>query len=446
MSVSDRNPPPDEDPVPVANRDSGCAGYSGSAEVLEHHGEPTKRDVFRVVGPGLVAGAAATDPTTVATLVVVGATTRYGLAWLTLLTFPVLAVVQTLATRVGFLSRRDLQQLVVEGYGRVPAAVLLASILAVNVVTIAADLEGGAAALELLTGVGWRWFAAPLAVVLLGLMFAGGYDELDRVLKYVLLCLLAYAVAAILAHPDWVQVAHGSFVPRLRLTHDYIEGALALLGTTVTAYTYMWQTVQQVEQPAARGWLRLRQLDAVSGTVLAIAVFWSILVASGATLGVHHRHADSPEAAAAALRPVAGQFASELFAIGLFASAVVAVPVITATGALAMAAVFDWPRGLSRKPREARRFYLALAGLMAAGVGLSMAGVDPIRLLFGASIVAGIATPVGLVMLVLAAGNTRLLDGVRTRRPLLVAGWAIAVVLSALSVIYLAQQLNLIDR
>jgi Mn2+/Fe2+ NRAMP family transporter len=399
-----------------------------------------------VVGPGLVAGAAATDPTTVATLVVVGATTGFGLAWLTLLIFPILAVVQTLATRVGFLTRRDLQQLVVDGYGRVPAGVLLVSILAVNVVTVAADLEGGAAALELLTGAGWHWFVAPLAAVLLGLMLAGGYDEIDRVLKYVLLCLLAYAVAAILAHPDWGQVARGSFVPRLPLTRDYVEGALALLGTTVTAYTYMWQTVQQVEQPAARPWLRLRQIDAVTGTVLAIAVFWSILVASGATLGTRHHRADSPEAAAAALRPVAGEFASELFAIGLFASAVIAVPVITATGALAVAAVFDWPRGLSRKPREAPRFYGVLGALMAAGVGLSLAGIDPIRLLFVASIVAGIATPVGLVLLVLAAGNTRLLDGVRTRRPLLVAGWAVAVALTGLAVLYLAQQLNLIDR
>lgn len=446
MAVSEGSPPPDENPPPTENRDSGCGGYSGSAQVLEHNGEPSRRDVFTVVGPGLVAGAAATDPTTVATLVVVGATTVYGLAWLTLLTFPVLAVVQTLATRVGFLSRRDLQQAVTDGYGRGPAVLLLVSILAVNVVTVAADLEGGAAALGLLTGVGWHWFVAPLAVVLLGLMFINGYDEIDRVLKYVLLCLLAYAAAAILAHPHWGRVAHGSLVPALRLDPDYLGGALALLGTTVTAYTYMWQTVQQVEQPAARAWLRLRQVDAVSGTVLAIAVFWSILVASGATLGLHHEHADSAESAAAALRPVAGRFASVLFAIGLFASAVIAVPVITATGALAVAAVFDWPRGLSRKPREARAFYGVLTGVTAAGVGLGMAGLNPIRLLFVASIVAGIATPVGLVMLLLVAGNTRLLDGVRTGRWLLAAGWAVTGLITALAVVYLAQRLHLIGR
>jgi Mn2+/Fe2+ NRAMP family transporter len=163
-------------------------------------------------------------------------------------------------------------------------------------------------------------------------------------------------------------------------------------------------------------------------------------------LGLHHEHADSAESAAAALRPVAGRFASVLFAIGLFASAVIAVPVITATGALAVAAVFDWPRGLSRKPREARAFYGVLTGVTAAGVGLGMAGLNPIRLLFVASIVAGIATPVGLVMLLLVAGNTRLLDGVRTGRWLLAAGWAVTGLITALAVVYLAQRLHLIGR
>jgi Mn2+/Fe2+ NRAMP family transporter len=427
------------------NRDRGVGGYSGSTQVLEHCGEPSRRDKFSVIGPGLVSGAADTDPTTVATLVVVGATTVYGLAWLTLLVFPVLAVVQTLATRVGFLSRRDLQHAVADGYGRIPAALLLVSILAVNVLTVAADLEAGAEALGLLVGVDWHWFVAPLAAVLLGLMFINGYDEIQRVLKYVLLSLLAYAAAAILAHPHWGQVARGSLVPSLRLDPDHIAGALALLGTTVTTYTYMWQTVQQVEQPAARGWLRLRQVDAVSGSVLAVVVFWFILVSSGATLGIRHEHVGTAEQAASALRPVAGKFAGALFAIGLFASAVIAIPVITATAAYATAAVFDWPRGLSRKLGEARRFYAVLAGVMAAGVALELAGISPIRLLFAASVVAGIGTPVGLVLLVLVAGNAGLLGGARTSRWLLAAGWVVAAVLTGLSVIYLAQQVGLID-
>lgn len=426
------------------DRDRGPAGYTGTTQVRGRSSQPSRREYLRLLGPGLVSGAADTDPTTVATLVVVGATTTFGLAWLTLLTFPVLAVVQALATRVGFLGRRDLQQAVTDRYGRYLAGLLLVSILLVNLVTVAADLEAGAAALGLLTGLAWKWFVAPLALLLLGLLFINGYDEIERVLKYVMLCLLAYGVAAVLARPNWAAVASGSLVPRLRLNSDYTSGALAILGTTVTAYMYMWQTVEQVEQPAARPWLKTRVIDSSAGAFFATALFWFILISSAATLGVHHQHADTADQAAAALRPVAGRFASYLFAIGLLASALIAVPVIMASGAYATAAVFHWPRGLARKPRQAPRFYTTLTGIGLAGAALTLAGISPIRLLFAASVVAGIATPIGLVLLVLVAGNTQVMNNEPTDRRLLTAGWVIAALVTTLSLIYLAQQLHLL--
>jgi Mn2+/Fe2+ NRAMP family transporter len=405
---------------------------------------PSRNDYLRELGPGLVSGAAGTDPTTVATLVVVGATTVYGLAWLSLLVFPLLAIVQVLATRVGFVSGRDLQGAVGDGYGRVVAGLLLLSILAVNLLTVAADLEAGAAALALLTGVHYGWFVVPLAVLVVVLLFRNGYDEVERVLKYVLLSLLAYGVAVVLARPHWTAVARGTLVPSLRLDHDHVAGALALLGTTVTAYMYQWQTVEQIEQPAARWRVKLRQFDAIAGTALASAVFWAILVASGATLGTHHEPVDTAGQAAAALRPAAGPLASVLFAVALLASALIALPVITASAAYAMAAFFRWPRGLSKRVSEAPAFYATIASVAAGGVVLSAFVSSPIHLLFTASLAAGLATPVGLVLLVLVAGNPRLLDHDRPGRWLLGAGWAVAALLALLSLVYLAQQLHLL--
>lgn len=404
---------------------------------------PSRNDYLRELGPGLVSGAAGTDPTTVATLVVVGATTVYGLAWLTLLVLPCLAVVQVLATRVGFVSGRDLQQAACDGYGRVVAGLLLLSILAVNVLTVAADLEAGAAALALLTHVHWGWFVVPLAVLIVVLLFRNGYDEVERVLRYVLLCLLAYGVAVVLARPHWTAVARGTLVPTLRLDHDHVAGALALLGTTVTTYMYLWQTVEQVEQPAVRWRVKLRQFDAIAGTALAAAVFWAILVASGATLGLQHKRADTATEAAAALRPVAGPLASVLFAVALLASALIALPVIVASAAYAMSAFFQWPRGLSRRVAEAPAFYATIAAATAAGLALAAFVNNPIHLLFTASVVAGLATPVGLVLLVLVAGNRRLLRHDRPSRWLLAGGWAVAALLTLLSLLYLAQKLHL---
>jgi Mn2+/Fe2+ NRAMP family transporter len=394
------------------------------------------------MGPGVVSGAADTDPTTVATLVVIGATTMYGLAWLTLLMVPVLAVVQTLATRLGAISGRDLQKAVADRYSWPLSALLLVSVLAVNVVTIAADLKAGAAAIGLLTGVGERWLVLPFAAALLALLLLGGYDEVQRILKYVMLCLLGYGVAALLAQPDWVAVARGSLVPSMRLDPAYVAGALALLGTTLTTYMYVWQTVEQVEEPIPRSWLKVRELDGIMGAVLAGALLWFILVASAATLGVHHQRVDTAEQAARALRPLAGPLAGTLFAIGLLASAIIALPVIMASGGYTAAAHAGWPRGLSRRVRQAPGFYAVIVAQTGIGSALAFADVSPIRLLFVASLIAGVATPLGLVMLVLVAGDRRIMGGLRVGIGLRSAGWVVAVMVAVVSAVYLAQQLT----
>ena len=154
-----------------------------------------------------MSGAADADPTTVATLAVIGAGTVYELAWLVLLLFPMIAVIQVISTDVGVSSGRDLQAAVTAGYGRSWRWLLLLSVLAVNVVTIGADLEGGAAAIGLLTGLDWRWFVLPLSLVLLAVLSIGRYRHVERALKYMLLLLLAYAGAAIFAHPNWGAIA-----------------------------------------------------------------------------------------------------------------------------------------------------------------------------------------------------------------------------------------------
>ncbi|MEU2615415.1 divalent metal cation transporter [Micromonospora sp. NPDC007271] len=381
-----------------------------------------------------------------ATLVVVGASTMFGLAWLTLLMMPALVVVQVLATRVGVLSGRDLQRAVRDGYGAVASVLLLVSILVVNVVTIAADVAAGAAAIGLLVGADSRWLVPAFAAGVLALLLFGKYDEVERVLKLVMLGLLAYGAAAVLARPDWLAVARGSLVPSVPFTSAHVAGVLAILGTTLTSYMYVWQTVEQVEEPRSREQLRFREFDALVGAGLAAVIFWCILVASGATLGRHHQHVDTAEQAAQALGPLAGPLAGAMFAGGLLASAIIAVPVIASSGGYVTASAFGWPRGLSRTPRQAPRFYAVVVAQALVGVALAATGIGPIRLLFVASLVGGIATPLGLVLLVLAAGNPALVGPTRIHLGLRVAGWVIAVLVAAVGVIFLAQQVRLVPR
>jgi Mn2+/Fe2+ NRAMP family transporter len=402
---------------------------------------PGTRRGLQIIAPGIISGAADTDPTTVATLAVVGATTIYGLTWLLVLIFPALAVIQVISARVGMCTRRDLQTSVDKRFGPWPRLLLLTSVFAVTVVTIAADLEGGAAALGLLFHADWRWFVIPLALVLVTLLTIGNYDEVQQVMRYVLFVFLAYVISAFVAHPDWSQVLHHTAIPTFRFNTTYTEGALAIIGTTLTSYVYVWQTIEEAEETAPLEWLRAREAGAGVGILLAVMIFWFILVASGGTLGVHHLPVQTADQAAAALKPVAGAAASYIFGIGLLASAVVALPVLMATCGYIVGAHFDWERGLSKDVRHAPRFYATVVLSMGLGVLISFSGVSPIRILFISGIIGGVATPVGLVFLLLVAADESLMDHWRISGPLLLAGWVVTLLIGVAGVTYVVQQL-----
>lgn len=387
-----------------------------------------------MVGPGFVAGASDNDPTTVGAVSAIGATTGYQLSWLALLVFPMLAVIQLTATQVGAVSGCDLVGLARKRYGRRWAALLLGSVLAVNILTIAADLEAGAAAVGLLAHVDWRWFVLPLGAVLVGLMLAESYERVVVVLRYVLAGFVAYAASAVMAHPHWGAVLRATLLPSFSLERPVVIGAVAMLGTTLTSYVYLWQTISQAEErrrgrstPEALAEVRE---DAVAGACFLVLSFWFILIASGATLGVHHARIETAEDAARALRPLAGPAASTFFALGLLASAVVALPVLAATTAYAVGSEFDWRRGLSTGFREAPRFYLVLMSSVLLGAVVALAGVSPIDMLVAASIAGAFATPIGLVFLLRLAQDPDVMGAQAIGPGLAVAGWVVAAVVA----------------
>lgn len=393
-------------------------------------------------GAGIVAGASDNDPTTVATLAVIGSTTTYELGWLTLLVIPMLAVVQAIAAQVGAVSKQGLEDCVRHAYGRAWAAVALAALLIVNVLTLAADLEGGGAALHLLTGIDYRWWVLPLGALTVLMLVVGKYRTIERVLRYVALLFLTYVGAAILAHPDWGAVLRGSFVPHFDLRPDTVAGALALLGTTLTAYAYVWETIEMSEEKPKLQRLGLVQVDAAVGIVVAGLTFWFILVATGATLGAHHQHVQTAEQAAQALQPIAGKYASLVFGIGLLGSALVAIPVIAGTSAYVAAEMFGWRRSLDATFDRARSFYLTLIGCVLAAVVIGLAGVPPIKLLFLSGIAGGIATPLTLGLMLLVGRNAKVMHRKRISNALALAGWCVTLVVASATVIYLAQTLS----
>jgi Mn2+/Fe2+ NRAMP family transporter len=396
---------------------------------------------LRSIGPELVAAASDNDPTNVGTAAAVGAQTGYQLSWVALLVAPLLGVVLTIAAQVGAVARDDLQSLTRRRYGQGPAAALLVSVVAVNLVTIAADLQAGAAGVGLLADVDPRWLVAPLGAALAGLLLAGRYAHVLAVLRYLMLGFLVFGVAAVLARPDWPRLLEGSLVPTLSFRSYAVSGSLALLGTTLTSYVYVWETIGRgVEGRPARTYrgseVARARSGAIVGAVFTAVILWFMLVAAAATLGQHHRQVATAQEAASALRPLAGAGATDLFAAGIVISAIVAVPVLLATTAHVVGAQFGWRRGLSEPISRAPGFYAVVVASVGLALAVSLAGISVIGMLVAASVVGGLGAPIGLVLLLGLARDPRIMGPEVIAFRLALAGWSVAIVVGGFGVLY----------
>lgn len=368
----------------------------------------------------------------------VGAATGYMLSWLVVLLFPMIAIVQSIAASVGT-SQTSIQGAIRRIYGTTLALAALVLVVAVNVITLVADVEAGAESLALLSGIPRDVFVLPFVLVVAWLLLARSYVRIERILSVLPLIFVCYGISAVLAHPDWAALLHSLIVPHFALTPVVATGALALLGTTLTSYVYYWEQIEVAERgstPAQTGALRA---DATWGALAPAVCFLFVLVATAATLGETHASVQTATDAAAALQPLAGRWATALFAVGLFASAAIAVPILAGTSAYVVAQTFDWRGGLDLPVREARGFYAVIIASLAIAALLAAVGFSPIALLYWASVAGGLGTPLTLWLLVAIARNRAIMGEHRIGNALAAGGYAVAAIVTLSCAIFLGQ-------
>jgi Mn2+/Fe2+ NRAMP family transporter len=368
---------------------------------------------------------------------VVGASTGYGMAWLVVLLLPMLALVQAIAASVAAVSQMSLQQAIVRTYGRGPALVAVASIVVICLLTLGADVQAGAQALTLLSGIPFYYFVFLLVLVAGWMLATKSYLRIERILASFTLIFLCYVGAAIYARPDWGDVLRNVLIPHLNFSPIFITGALALLGTTLTSYVYFWESIEVAERRPQQSQLRAVNSDAVLGMLVAGSSFLFILVATAATIGKHHTAIQTAAQAAAALRPLAGSFDQMLFGIGLFASAAIAIPVIAATNGYVVAQTFGMRASLTLKPGEAGLFYRVIFASLAVAAALALLPIPTLSLLYWASVAAGLATPITLVFTMLVARNRKVMQDRPVGLPLVCSGWAVTGIVTLSSVAFI---------
>ncbi len=371
---------------------------------------------FRNLGPGLVTGASDDDPSGIGTYSQVGAAFRFRFLWTALLTLPLAAAVQETAGRLGLTTGRGLASLVKERFPRWVLVGAIGLVSVANVFNIGADLGSMAAAIRLLVPAPFALLIAGMAAGMLALEVAVPYRRYTRILRWLTLSLAAYVAMLFVVDVNWASVARHTFLPQLRFTRTEITALIAILGTTISPYLFFWQTSEEVEelaadpQPVDRAHVAHMRTDVVAGMASAVLVMFAIMVASGATLGREGvTTVRTAQQAAAALKPIAGSFASLLFTLGIVGTGLLAVPVLAGSTGYAIAEAAGEPEGLGKKFGQARGFYLIIAAAMIVGLGLNFFGVNPVRALYFAAVLNGLAAPpLILLMLVLSRSHAEL--------------------------------------
>ena len=410
-----------------------------------------RRSFLSVLGPGLVTGAADDDPSGIGTYSQVGAQFGYGMGWTLVFGFPLLAAIQSVCAQIGAITGKGIARNLRANYPRPLLSAVVLMLLVANVINLGADLGAMAAAASLLLpGPAMAWTIG-FGVLTIVLEVWLSYATYARLLKWTTLSLFSYVAVVFVVDIPLGEALRGLLVPQFSFDRDHAMALVAIFGTTISPYLFFWQAGQEVEEQHRRhakplcvtprragAELRRIRLDTLVGMGFSHIVALFIVVATAATLHVHGvRDIESASQAAEALRPIAGDLAFALFALGMIGTGLLAVPILAGSAAYALSETFDWAEGLDRRPREAKAFYGAITLAVLAGVAMNALAIDPMRALYWAAVVNGLLAPPLMVVTMLIAQNRVAMGGMPISRGLAVGGWIATAVMSGVAITFL---------
>jgi NRAMP (natural resistance-associated macrophage protein)-like metal ion transporter len=429
----------------MANRDPTPA--AGTEQ--PHGSNALKKPQVRlrdILGPGLITGASDDDPSGIATYSQAGAQFGYGLGWTMIFTYPLMSAVQMISARIGRTTGHGIAGNLRRHYPQWLTVSLVFLLLTANTINIGADLGAMADATTLVTGVHPAIFLIVFAAFCALSEVFMRYGNYVRVLKWLTLALFAYVITLFLVDLPWTQALRGLVIPDITLNETSLIMIVAILGTTISPYLFFWQASQEAEDvrefddreplkcapEEGRAELKRIELDTFAGMAASNLVALAIILTAAATLNANGITDISTSAqAAAALEPVAGAYASTVFALGIVGTGLLAVPVLAGSAAYALGEALRWPVGLDCKPRRAKAFYGTIVAATGIGALMNFTPIDPIEALYWAAVINGVvAVPVMAVMMLMAQRKS--IMGVFTIvGTLKVFGWIATAVMAA---------------
>ncbi|HLZ05069.1 MAG TPA: divalent metal cation transporter [Bradyrhizobium sp.] len=393
--------------------------------------------LFRLLGPGLVTGAADDDPSGIATYSQAGAQFGYGLLWTVFLTLPFMIAIQLVSAQIGRVTGKGLAANVMEVTPRWLVLALVFLLVAANTFNIAADIAAMAEALSLVIGGLNHEHALIFAATSTLLQAFVPYHRYAPVLKLLTLTLFAYVATAFTVEIPWSKALLASVWPKAHVSAGYLLMVVAVFGTTISPYLFFWQASQEVEEMKRKARRPLRELsrggdpeldrikvDTTVGMIFSNAIAFFIILTTASVLNANGvTSIDSATQAAEALRPLAGEFTFALFALGIIGTGLLAIPVLAGSAAYGVSEVFGWQSSLQDKATDAVEFYSIIAAATVIGFALGFTGIDAIRMLVWSAVLNGIVAVPIMAMMMVIVSNARLMGRFKARRWLVALGW-----------------------
>lgn len=407
------------------------------------------RRLWKVLGPGLITGASDDDPSGIATYSQAGA--AYGLStlWTALIAFPLMASIQQMCARIGLVTSQGLTGTLKKHY---PKPILYTMVLfsfPAIVMNIGADIAGmGAVGNLLIPSIDSSIFSIGFTILLIVLIIYLPYQKIASILKYLCIVLLVYLIVPFLFKQDWMAILKGAFIPTIKFNKEFIGILVAILGTTISPYLFFWQATMEVEEMkhqkrhlvVNKKIINDMKQDVDFGMSFSGLVMFFIILTTGTVLfnaGIHQ--INTVEQAALALKPLAGNMAYLLFAIGVIGTGLIAIPVLSGSLSYIISETFGWEQGLDKKFHEAKAFYIVMAISLILGLSLNYIGISPIKALIYTAVLYGLTAPVLIAIILHISNNKKVMGEFTNGRINNILGFIALIIMSlaAIALIYL---------
>ena len=406
----------------------------------------TIKRFWKSVGPGLVTGASDDDPSGIATYSQAGA--QFGLMtlWTTIITIPLMAAIQQMCARIGLVTSQGLTGTLKKHYSKPILYIMLIFSTPAIIMNIGADIAGmGAVGNLLFPQIEASYFSVMFTIILLGMIIYLPYQKIASTLKYLCIVMLVYFVVPFLYKQDISQILQSTFIPRLEFSKEYLAILVGILGTTISPYLFFWQASVEVEEMqhkqkhlmVNKRIIHAMEKDVDFGMGFSGFVMYFIILTTGTVLysaGIHQ--IDTVEQAARALKPLAGDLAYVLFAVGVIGTGLIAIPVLSGALSYIYSETFGWEQGLDKKFHEAKGFYVIIMISLLLGLSMNYIGISPIQALIYTAILYGVTAPV-LIGIILHISNNKEIMGEYTNTRYLNIMGGIALVIMAVAAIAL---------